>query len=249
MVFIIILILYHFLIIENNTEYPKFIFTPKDTRSEAIKFIFDTDEFYNTMYTLFYDFDITYLINRNGKAANENASMNTVIFNINQVNETGAIVDGIFKDIQSNSYNIFVSTSDTNININSSTGKNVNTIVGVSKDNVSISNLYDNKSIASINKSSNINNRKISFVKSGSTATKIIKNQIDNTLVLTQISKMYIDSSIITPDKAYFINYSNPDYKKYSGRYLLISKKDVYLNNGVEFTPVTQMEFRYISEQ
>ena len=61
--------------IENNTEYPKFIFTPKDTRSEAIKFIFDTDEFYNTMFTLFYDFDITYLINRNGKAANEKASM------------------------------------------------------------------------------------------------------------------------------------------------------------------------------
>ena len=70
-----------------------------------------------------------------------------------------------------------------------------------------------------------------------------IKENIDSSSVVLQLSKSEIDSSIITPNKEYIIkNYR--EFSEYNGTFILSSKKDVFIQQNGEFISNTYLTFR-----
>ena len=70
---------------------------------------------------------------------------------------------------------------------------------------------------------------------------------IDSSSVVLQVTRSELDGSLFTPNKEYVIkNYS--EYSDYNGRFILSSKKEVFIQQDNEFISNTVLTFRKIME-
>lgn len=215
--------------LEVNKEYTDgLLIPPQGTVAEAIDYIFNLNPFYETDYLFFMDFKKTYLINTSGSA--REVSKNTIMVNIEEINSRSALYTGFSKDLDNGAYIIYVNESDANVFINTTTDKVYNQTVSTYTDQVTTL----DSNITVLKKETS--NRQ-EFTKANEMCAEIRKQVLDNTAVTINISKMNMDSSLITPDKCYVVNYSK--YSAYNGVYLLIYKKEIIKRDDNTFTTTT----------
>lgn len=224
--------------LEINTEYESFLLPPQPTRSGAIDYLFNRDPFYSTNYLFFMDLDKTYLLNTSGMT--RNVSRSTIIFQIDDINEKSAYYTGFSKDLENGTYIVYVNMSNVNVSINTTTEKTYNQTVATYTDEVTVVD-------SDINRFNKSQSNMQQFTKANEMGTEIRKQLIDNTAVTINLSKMNMDSTLITPDKQYQINYSK--YSKYNGNYLLMYKREVIVKAGEAFNTTCILSLQRIADQ
>ena len=224
--------------LEFNKEYTQgLLIPPQGTISEALDYIFNLNPFYTTDYLFFMDFNKTYLINTSG--SNRDVEKSTIIISVEDINAQSAYYTGFSKDLDNGSYIIYVNETDVNIKINTTTDKRYNQTVSTYTDQVT--KLDSNISVLKKETSN-----KQEFTKANEMCAEIRKQIMDNTAVMINFSKMNMDSTLITPDKCYVVNY--PKYSAYNGIYLLTYKKEVITRTGNDFNTTTMIGLERISD-
>ena len=224
--------------IKNNTKYNEFLMPPVTTRSEALDYIFNTDAFYDTMYTYFTDFDKSYLIDRTGRYT-DNGRLNTVFIDIKSLDARSSYYEGITIDNNKNCYVLYLNPDDKTIVPNKVTEKVTNQIIGVYQNEVTKLDLNINNSKHSADLTKSI------FTRTNKVDTIIAKSELESTSVILNLSKANIDADIFTPDKAYTVSNYEED-KEYDGRYILIYKKEVIGRMDNQYATNTILGLRYV---
>ena len=224
--------------IEINTEYESFLLPPQSTRTGAIDYLFTRDPFFNTKYLFFMDFTKTYLLNTSGMA--RNVAKSTILFQIDDINEKSAYYTGFSKDLDNGTYIIYVNMSNVNVSINTTTEKSYNQTVSTYTDEVTVVD-------SDINKFNKSTQNMQQFTKANEMGTEIRKQLIDNTAVTINLSKMNMDSTLITPDKQYQVNYGK--YSSYNGNYLLLYKREMLVQTGESYDTTCIIGLQRIANQ
>ena len=225
--------------IENKKEYESFTMIPQESVANAIYYLFTDSPFYNTNYNFFMDFKKSYLLNSMGDPR-ERLAIHTVLFKINSVGSGAENVTGVAKDSEGGIHIIYVQETDVNYNINTSTEKGANQIVGYDTDVVTKTDLN-----IVVSKESTTN--KQAFTQANQLGVDIRKQVMDNTSVTLQIYKMNMDPSMITPDRCYQVN--DQKYPDYNGKYLLLYRKDIFARAGEGFDVSTMIGLQRIADQ
>ena len=212
--------------LDNNVVYDSFLVPPKPTRYRLIQYIFDKSPFYNSNFTFFMDFDCTYLVSKNGVSVGKpDGKPMTVIVNIEDYSDRDSYKDG--STMENGAYVLHVNASDTNLIVNNATPMATNKIVSYWDD------IPENKEYTIAN--NNVyNTEKTTYVRSNKAAA--IKNELDTSAVMLELSKQNIDGDIFTPNKVFNVkNYG--DNARYDGVYFLSYKREFYyINEDKEFT-------------
>ncbi len=225
--------------LENKKEYDSFIMIPQESVANAINFLFEECPFYNTNYNFFMDFKKSYLVNSMG-VPREKLAIHTILFNINSIGYGTETVTGVASDAEGGIHIIYATETDVNYNINTTTEKGINQMVGYFTDEVTKTDLN-----ITVSKESTTN--KQAFLQASQLGVDIRKQMLDNTSVTLQIYKMNMDPSMITPDKCYQVNDSK--YPDYNGRYILLYRKDIYARAGEGFDVSTMIGLQRIADQ
>ena len=225
--------------IENKKEYASFMMIPQESVANAINFLFEDSPFYNSNYNFFMDFKKSYLLNSMGNPRERNA-IHTVLFKINSIGGGSENVTGVASDSENGVHIIYVQETDVNYNINTSTEKGVNQIVGYDTDVIT-------KTDLNIVVSKESTSNKQAFMNANQLGVDIRKQVMDNTSVTLQIYKMNMDPSMITPDKCYMVN--DDKYPDYNGKYLILYRKDILARAGEGFDVSTMIGLQRIADQ
>lgn len=221
--------------LSNNKLWDQILIPPLSSRSDAIGFLAYTGDIFDTDYMYFMDFDKSYLLDMNEKMISKynNSKYNTIILDIGNLNIISKNYDGIVKDIDNNCYIMYLNVSDTDLYINKTTDKATTELISVSEEGSSTLKLDVNKSKFSTDKAK--------FIRGEQSSIKL-KNSIEKSKTVLNISKLNLDSSLITPDRIYIVkNYK--DYTEQNGKYILIYKKEIIVKTDDSFTTNTIMGF------
>lgn len=220
-----------------NETIPCLIIPPITSIRALLKFLNECYPFYDKGYRYFRDFDRTYLLSNEGNPVDDNTDMyDTMIIEIMDTTAVETKSSGIYTDPNQKAYVMQVDALDTNVSIDIVRNKEFNAIVGVDT--------FGNSETVDL--FTNIDDQKEKVLLSRVYNLRYLENvkaQIDSGTVVLQLKRTEIDSSIITPNKEYIIkNYR--EYSEYNGRYILSSKRDVYLQQNNEFISNTILTFR-----
>lgn len=220
-----------------NETIPCLIIPPITSIRALLKFLNECYPFYDKGYRYFRDFDRTYLLSNEGNPVDDNTDMyDTMIIEIMDTTAVETKSSGIYTDPNQKAYVMQVDALDTNVSIDIVRNKEFNAIVGVDT-------FGDSETVDLF---TSIDNQKEKVLLSRVYNLRYLENvkaQIDSGTVVLQLKRTEIDSSIITPNKEYIIkNYR--EYSEYNGRYILSSKRDVYLQQNNEFISNTILTFR-----
>ena len=235
--------------IQYDTKYKQVVIPPVDSVSEYIKFLNDhIGVFYDTPYRFFIDFDCTYIVSSSGNATGaKNQYMQTIVININEVDsrdlqplaqEQGAIVD-----TRAKKYTIDVNVSDVEYTRNHVVNKLVNKITVVDADgNKREQDIKPNKAniTKEINRIYNVSNTDENVINN-------ISSTIDSSNVMITIIKNDLNASLFTLNKEYIIN--DPLHEESSGRYILISNKQLIQSQATNFVLTTVLTFRKVYDK
>ena len=219
-----------------NKTYDSILIPPVSTRNEFLKFIFEIDNFYNTNYLFFMDFKRCYLISRDGSGVrNSDDPVNDVFIDIKSLSNDSSYYDGI--DMINNSYYLYVNPANSNVIVPDGISKIVNRLVVVD----------DDKELQQLDVTLNSNfNQTIKNMFIRAENGSVIKNELEQSNVIVEISKKQVDGYSFTPNKTYIIhNFGN--YSKYDGKYILSGKKEYFrVTAGGEFTSTCYLALRKV---
>lgn len=224
---------------DNNDIIDCLIIPPIASIKELLKFLNEFSCFYEKGYRYFRDFGKTYLLSNNGNPVDDNSDIyNTMIIEILDTTESESKVTGIYTDTNQKVYIMQVDSMDTHMNIDVTNNKEYTSIIGITSSG-DIKKL--NLSIVPENSKEKVLLQRI--CNDNMRYLDNIKENIDSSSVVLQLSKSEIDSSIITPNKEYIIkNYR--EFSEYNGTFILSSKKDVFIQQNGEFISNTYLTFR-----
>ena len=207
-----------------NNSYKSILIPPLASRYKFLEFIFDKDNFYDTKFRYFMDFENSYLTSKTGNVVDAgDGELSTIIIDIRSVTEEESYYDGI--EIKNGSYYIYINPCNSNVTLNEGTEKVANQIVSVDED-------YDPQLL-----DLDINNTKGSttkqmFIRTDNAA--LYKNELETDTITVEVLKHHIDGSIFTPNKCIIVN-NFGDYSKYNGKYLMVYKKEFFKCIAGEF--------------
>lgn len=211
--------------IKYNKTYDKILIPPISNRLKMLEYIFNKDEFYDTNFRYFIDFDKSYLLSKTGDAVDAgDGQVQNIILDIRSVTDTEAYYEGI--EVKNGAYYIYVNPATSNVTLNQGTEKVANQIVAVDDDTSEVQEL-----------SLNINNTEGSdtkqmFIRTSNAA--LYKNELESNTVVIEVVKQNIDGSCFTPNKC--INVSNyGEYSKYNGKCYMVYKRELYKPIGTKF--------------
>ena len=225
----------------NNENISTLIIPPISTLTELLKFLNDEELFYDSGYRFFRDFDKTYLLSNSGNPVDDGDDVyDTIILNILDTTDPESKSVGIIVDKYQKSYILNIDALDTHMHINLVQDKDYNTIIGIT-DNGEVNKVL-------LESKSELSKERAVFVRSNyKEELDVMAKAIDSASVVLQISRTELDSSLFTPNKEYVVkNYS--DYSQYDGRFLLSSKKEIFIQQDNEFISNTVLTFRKIME-
>ena len=217
--------------LDYNLTYKSFLIPPKSSRYKMIQYIFDKAPFYNSNFTFFMDFDCTYLVSKNGKSVDKgDGKPGSVIVNIKKYSEKDGYKDGATE--KNGAYILNVNASDSNLIVNNATPMATNKIVSYWDT------IEENKEYEMAN--NNVyNTEKTTYIRSNKAAA--IKNELDTTAVMLELSKQNIDGDIFTPNKVFNVTHYGSN-AKYNGTYFLSFKREFYyINEKKEFIVTTNV--------
>lgn len=226
----------------NNNKIDTLIIPPITSITRLLNFLNNYSCFYSKGYRYFRDFDKTYVLSNTGKAVSDGEDVyHTMIINILDTTDPLTKSVGIDIDKSKKTYVMNIDALDTTININITRNKEYNSIVGVTStgelDKVRLEDSLDEKERILLQR---IPNDNLTYLQN-------IKHEIDSSSVVLQISRTEIDSSIITPNKEYIIR-NFKEYSEYNGTFLLISKKEIFIQQDNEFISKTILAFKKVMD-
>ena len=211
--------------IKYNQEYSSILIPPVASRYKFLEYIFSRNNFYDTKFRYFMDFERSYLVSKRGDPIDAgDGDLDTIIVDIRSVSENEAYYDGV--SIRNGAYYFYVNPSSTNVTLDEGTEKVANQIVATDYDSevqqldMEINNMEGSET-------------KHMFVRSDNAA--LFKNELETNTVIVELVKQYIDGSIFTPNKCIMVN-NFGEYAKYDGKYLIIYKREFFRCNAGKFT-------------
>lgn len=205
--------------------------------NDYLKYIDEEYSIYKLGYRYFHDFDITYLLNESGTYI-PNGKKEFKLVTINIDSNIAENSNNLGMHILSDSYQIDVSSTDSDVTIDKNTISAVTQIVQVDdvKGKINTVSLKDKED------SNQFSTEKIEYIRDTRNASRI-RYDARKYEVCINISKAYIDDELFTPNKVYKVsNYKK--YKDHDGRYILYRKQTVYENKDGEFIPTTSLSLR-----
>ena len=225
----------------NNEKIDTLIIPPISTLTELFKFLNGEELFYDTGYRFFRDFNRTYLLSNSGKAVDDGDDVyDTIILNILDTTDPDSKSVGLSVDKKQKAYILNIDALDTHMHINLVQDKDYNTIIGIGDEG------EVNKVI--LNTKSSLSKERSIFIRTNHLEDLMATAKaIDSSSVVLQVTRSELDGSLFTPNKEYVIkNYS--EYSDYNGRFILSSKKEVFIQQDNEFISNTVLTFRKIME-
>lgn len=228
---------------DNNPTHDLFIVPPIEGISKLIKFLNESATFYTTTYRYFMDFNKTYLLSTKGKAVDiKDGTYNTI--KIDVISDVGSKTSdrGIYKDTKNKIYVIEIDSSDFHIGKNKVTEKKFNKLYGVdSMGNREYKELKINKEKGTSTKTRmvRIYNENLNYINS-------LADEIETSANTITVVKGELDGSLIVPYKEYRIS-NIKQYKDLDGKYLLVAKKEVIIQQEGDFSCSTSMTFKRVS--
>ena len=225
---------------ENNTTIDQFIIPPINTITNFLAYMNENFCFYKSGYRFFRDFSASYLLSMKGNPVETNDSdYNTIVIYVCDPSDEKANTSAIEFDTTNKAYVIYVNANDVTTKPNRVLSKKFNSIIGV--DTLGNTNELEldlptysdatKKNILERVPNDNmelINNTKATL-ESGSLVISIIKNEID--------------ASILTPNKQYFVKSHNLT-RKYDGKYVLCTKKEIFYRTTSPFVCTISFNLR-----
>ena len=207
-----------------NQEYPSIMIPPIASRYQMLNFIFKKDNFYDTNFRYFMDFERSYLLSKRGDAIESgDGQLSSIIVDIRSVTEEESYYNGI--EIKNGAYYIYINPSNSNVILNEGTEKVANQIISVDED------IDVQKLDLEINNTEGSETKHM-FVRTDNAA--LYKNELETDTIITEIVKQHIDGSVFTPNKSILVN-NYGEYSKYDGKYLMIYKREFYKCVAGEF--------------
>ncbi len=229
------------LIIEpfENKKIDNIIITPMESLTKFINYIDNEYTLYDTQYRLFHDFNKSYLISSSGKGIPvKDEKYNTVYININNTITKESKVEGMREDKDAKAYIVNIDPSNMNIAVDNSTTLSYNEIIAVDSEG--------NSKTVSLNSNVDGNRYRITRLNNDN-LDKLdnVKNKIDFGNTVINIIKEQLDSELFTINKEFFINCYDK-LKDKSGKYLLVSKKEIYVKEVEDFQMTTILSLKKI---
>lgn len=225
----------------NNEKIDTLIIPPISTLTELLKFLNDEELFYDNGYRFFRDFNRSYLLSNSGNAVDDgDDTYDTIVLNILDTTDSDSKSVGIDVDKHQKAYILNIDALDTHMHINLVQDKDYNTIIG-------IGDLGEINKV-SLGTKSELSKERVVFTRCDhKEEIDVIAKSIDRSSVVLQVSRTELDGSLFTPNKEYIVkNYS--EYSEYNGRFLLSSKKEVFIQQDDEFISNTVLTFKKIME-
>lgn len=229
------------LIIEpfENKKIDNIIITPMESLTKFINYIDNEYTLYDTQYRLFHDFNKSYLISSSGKGIPvKDEKYNTVYININNTITKESKIEGMREDKDAKAYIVNIDPSNMNIAVDNSTTLSYNEIIAVDSEG--------NSKTVSLNSNVDGNRYRITRLNNDN-LDKLdnVKNNIDFGNTVINIIKEQLDSELFTINKEFFINCYDK-LKDKSGKYLLMSKKEIYVKEVDDFQMTTILSLKKI---
>lgn len=208
------------------------IIPPLDSIAKLLKYLNKQSVFYREGYRYFVDFDKTYLLSAEGNPVDARDGLySTVIVNVTDpYNSELSNQTGIVTDTTNKAYIFNINANDTIMDVKKSEDKIFNKIMGV--DSFGNARELDLNIPRTEGSSDKI---RIERVPSDNMDyLDYLKDNIENTTILFNVTKTEIDSALITPNKEFIVrNY--PTFSEYNGRYVLSYKKETLINQNNTF--------------
>lgn len=221
------------------------IIPPLESITKLLEFLNKQSVFYKGGYRYFVDFDKTYLLSEEGNPIDvKDGNYNTIILNILDIVDAESALSGVVTDTQNKAYVLNINVKDTSIEIKKSSSNIFNKVIGVDS--------YGNTKEVDLDifkSENNTSKAKIERVPSDNMEyIDYLKNKIESTSIILNVSKTEIDTSLITPNKEFLVrNY--PTLSDYNGRYVLSYKKEVFTQQGENFVGSTVFGIKKIKTQ
>lgn len=227
----------------NNENVGTLIIPPMSRITSLLKFLNDFCPFYDKGYRYFRDFGKTYLLSNSGNPVSDGSDdYNTVVINIMDTSDPISKSVGMDIDKERKAYVLTVDAMDTHMDIDLTREKEYNSIVGISNSGDTVQMDLDTKNSK--------DKQKIYLYRTFDDdnleyRVKNIKTEIDSSSVILQLTRTELDTSVITPNKEYIIqNYR--EFQEYNGRFILVSKKEVLIQQDNEFISNTSLAFKKV---
>ena len=207
------------------------IIPPIDSIAKLLKYLNKQSVFYRKGYRYFVDFNKTYLLSAEGNPVDAKDGLySTVIINMIDPIEDISSQTGIITDHTNRAYILNMNANNTITNVKKTEDKIFNKIIGV--DSFGNTRELDLDIPRTEGSSDKIRLERVP--SDNLDYTNYLKDNIENSVLLFNVTKTEIDSSLITPNKEYIVrNY--PLFSDYNGRYVLSYKKEAFIAQGDTF--------------
>lgn len=221
------------------------IIPPLESRAKLISYLYRQSSFYRKGYRYFVDFNKTYLLSEEGNPISANdGTFDSVIINVTDPTDDLSHQTGIITDYENKAYILNINANDTVMNIKKSEDKIFNTIMGVD----SFGNTRELSLDIPRTEGSSDKLRLERVPSDNMDYVNYLKDNIENTTIMFNVTKTEIDSSLITPNKEYIVrNY--PTFREYNGRYVLSYKKETFINQNEHFVSSIIFGLRKIKDR
>lgn len=216
---------------------------PMDTIAKALSHLNDIRVLYKTPYRFFMDFDVTYLLSSSGiKIPKQGEIISTALFVVRNIEEYTSQIEGMITNQKKKLYQVDISATNVSSDEDKVTDKSFNDINFMSTRAIS------QDESPELNKDLYSNDRRgyIRIQNENVNMAKNIRAASESNTYTVQLYKDNIDGSVFNPNLEYVIrNY--PGYSNRDGRFLLLSKDEVFFREDVEFAGTTVFTFKFLA--
>lgn len=217
--------------IHTDKKFNFLIIPPLESVANLLAYLNKQSVFYRGGYRYFVDFNKTYLLSSEGNPVDSRDGLySTVIIHVaDPIKDEISHQTGIVTDSLNKAYILNVNANNTTIDIKKSEDKIFNKVLGVDS--------YGNKKELELDiprTEGSSDKLRLERVPSDNLDyINYLKDNIENTTIMFNVTKTEVDTSLITPNKEYIVrNY--PTFSQYNGRYVLSHKKETFINqNGI----------------
>lgn len=215
-----------------DNEKLKYCFIPPfNTVKKMLEYLNSIHNFYNTGYLFFRDFEKTYLLSREGNPIGipEN-EYKTIIIKIMNTEDYRTKLQSIEVDNERGAYILYIDANYTNLKIDRLKDKKYHKLIGVdgygNSTEVDLDIAKNDHGTEKI-KLERLNNDNLEYINT-------IKDIIEEDAFVLNINKTEIDTDLLTPNREFMVqNFSS--FKEYDGKYLLIYKRDIMIQQNGDF--------------
>ena len=211
--------------------------------SKELRYLNNIEVFYDTPYRFFMDYDVTYLLSSYGTLVKrKGVDITDVIITIKrEYNE--ANLEGMVTDQEIMAYTLTVSPSFANVVDSSISSKGYDKLTASTSEGTKL-----DATIVEIESDSEIKSKTSNLRMPNNNNSMMNNIEYSNKLNLVSmtISTTKVDASVFTIDKIYTINTDETYGDKYTGQYILISKKETYYPEGESFALNISLTFKKI---